>query len=223
MACFEARPEHEARAGVVVVQEAFGVNDHIRDVTGRFARAGYHALAPDLFHREAAEPLAYDDLEEALALVRTLTDDGILADLDAAFAHLHQAGFGFDRIGTVGFCMGGRVTFLAAARRAIGAAVGFYGGGIVTARMPNLPPLVGEAAHLRAPWLGLFGDLDASIPVEDVEALRAALEAAPLPHEVVRYPSAGHGFHCDARASFQPEAAADAWTRTLDWLERHLG
>jgi carboxymethylenebutenolidase len=100
--------------------------------------------------------------------------------------------------------------------------VGFYGGGIVTARFPQFPALVGEATTLQTPWLGLFGDEDESIPVQDVEALRHALIEAPVDQNVVRYAGAGHGFHCDQRPSFDPAAAADGWARTLAWFESHL-
>jgi carboxymethylenebutenolidase len=123
----------------------------------------------------------------------------------------------------VGFCFGGRVAFLAAARRRFGAAVSFYGGGLVTPRFPQFPALVGESVTLPTPWLGLFGDEDGSIPVEDVETLRAALVDAPVPTEIVRYPGAEHGFFCDERPAFNAEASEDAWPRTLDWFERHLG
>ncbi len=125
-------------------------------------------------------------------------------------------------IGLVGFCFGGRVAFLAAARRAFGASVGFYGGGIVTARFPQFPPLVGESPTLQTPWLGLFGDEDGGIPIEDVEALRVALEAAPVPTEIVRYPGAEHGFFCDERPAYNAAASADAWPRTLAWFDEHL-
>ncbi len=111
-----------------------------------------------------------------------------------------------------------------AVRRALGAAVGFYGGGIVTARIGNFQPLVGEAAGLQTPWLGLFGDKDASIPVADVEQLREALDrGTATAHEVVRYAEAEHGFHCDERPSYDGAAAKDGWARTLDWFRRHLG
>jgi carboxymethylenebutenolidase len=118
--------------------------------------------------------------------------------------------------------MGGRISFLVAARRRLGAAVGFYGGGIVTARFPQFPALVEEAPSLQTPWLGLFGDDDESIPVDDVEQLRTALTHAPVATEVVRYPGAGHGFHCDVRPAFDPEAAADGWARTMSWLTSHI-
>jgi len=114
------------------------------------------------------------------------------------------------------------VSFLTAARRALGAAVGFYGGGIVTQRFPQFPSLVDDASTLQTPWLGLFGDRDESIPVEDVEQLREALKSASVPTEIVRYADAGHGFHCDVRDAYNETAAKDAWGRTLDWFDRHL-
>ena len=157
-----------------------------------------------------------------LPLYEGLTDDGILMDLDAAFAYLASLGHDPASVGVVGFCFGGRATFLAAVRRAFGASVGFYGGGIVTARFPQFPSLVEESATLKTPWLGLFGDRDEGIPVEDVEALRAALADAPVPTEIVRYPDAEHGFFCDERPAYNAAASADAWPRTQDWLERHL-
>jgi carboxymethylenebutenolidase len=222
MPIYAARPEGDARGGVVVIQEAFGVNDHIEDVTRRLASAGYHAMAPHLFHRAGGGTAPYGDLSKVMPLFEGLTDDGILADVDATTAALTVHGIAADRTGIVGFCFGGRVTFLVAVRRRMGAAVGFYGGGIVTPRFPQFPALIDEASKLRTPWLGLFGDLDASIPVADVERLRAELDRAPVDHEVVRYPDADHGFHCDVRPSYAPAAAKDAWQRTLDWFDRHL-
>jgi carboxymethylenebutenolidase len=223
MACFEARPSSPADRAVVVVQEAFGVNRYIERVTERFAAAGYDAVAPAFFHRAGGGTASYDDFSKVIPLYEGLTDDGILMDLDASFAHLAALGHDRETVGVVGFCFGGRVTFLAAARRAFGAAVGFYGGGIVTARFPQFPPLVGESATLQTPWLGLFGDDDGSIPVEDVETLRAALVDAPVPTEIVRYPRAEHGFFCDERPAYNAAVSEDAWPRALDWLERHLG
>jgi carboxymethylenebutenolidase len=222
MRCYEAVP-NQASAAVVVVQEAFGVNPHIEDVTRRFGAAGYHAVAPDLFHRAGGGTAEYGDWDAVMKLFGSVTgDDAVLADVDAALAHLRGAGFGDERIGIVGFCFGGRVTFMVSLHRALGAAVGFYGGGIVTARFPQFPPLVEQSASLRTPWLGLFGDEDASIPVEDVEQLRSVVKAAPVETEIVRYAGAKHGFHCDVRADYHPDAAADAWQRTLDWFARHL-
>jgi carboxymethylenebutenolidase len=138
-------------------------------------------------------------------------------------AHLAAAGFEASEIGIVGFCFGGRVSFLVAARRSLGAAVGFYGGGIAAAGGLPFPPLIGESPTLQTPWLGLFGDLDKGISVESVEELRAALGDAPVAADVVRYADADHGFHCDARGSYHAESAADGWRRTLEWFAGHLG
>jgi carboxymethylenebutenolidase len=223
MAVYEARPDGDARGAVIVIQEAFGVNDHIEDVTRRFADAGYHAVAPHLFHRAGGGTAAYGDFAKVIPLYEKLDDDGILMDLDATLEYLHKADWADAQTGIVGFCFGGRVTFLAALRKRLGAAVGFYGGGIVTPRFPQFPALVGETSDLATPWLGLFGEQDDSIPVDDVEQLRKALGAAPVETEIVLYADAGHGFHCDQRDSYHEASARDAWGRTLEWLERHLG
>jgi carboxymethylenebutenolidase len=211
-----------------VIQEAFGVNAHIRDVTTRFAKVGFHAIAPAFFHRAVGGVAGggaiedYTDFSAIFPLFEGLSDDGILMDADAALDHLRVAGFTDAQIGTVGFCFGGRATFLVALRRALGAAVGFYGGGIATKGALPFPALIEEAASLQTPWLGLFGDDDASIPVESVEQLRTAIGAASVPAEVVRYAGAGHGFHCDARADYHADAAGNAWDRTLAWFDAHL-
>ncbi|MGH8985141.1 MAG: dienelactone hydrolase family protein [Acidimicrobiia bacterium] len=224
MACYEARPGRDVSASgaVVVIQEAFGVNDYIEDVTRRFARAGYHAVAPHLFHRAGGGTAPYDDFAKVIPLYEGLTDDGILVDVDTARAHLHGRGWTDLQIAIVGFCFGGRVTFLTAIDRSLGAAVGFYGGGIVSQRFPQFPPLIQRTDDLRTPWLGLFGAQDESIPMADVEELRGALTTAPVATEVVVYSDAGHGFHCDRRDSYHRESADDGWRRTLEWLEAHL-
>ena len=225
MPCFEARPDVDGsatRAGVIVIQEAFGVNDHIEEVARRFAAAGYHALAPHLFHRAGGGTAPYDDFAAVLPLFEGLTDAGILDDVDAARRRFAAVGITDHATGIVGFCFGGRVTFLAAVERELGAAAGFYGGGIVTARFPQFPSLVERVAELRTPWLGLFGDLDESIPAEDVEVLRDALRTADQPTEVVSYADAGHGFFCEQRDAYNEGAARDGWARTLAWFDHHL-
>src|SRR5262245_51013248 len=128
MSVYEAIPDNDAQGAVIVIQEAFGVNDHIEDVTRRFADAGYQAVAPAIFHRAAGGTSTDDDVSKVMPLFEGLTDDGVLVDIDATIDHLHDEGFADTSIGIVGFCFGGRVTFLVAARRAIGAGVGFYGG-----------------------------------------------------------------------------------------------
>ncbi len=223
MEIYEAAPAGEPKGAVIVIQEAFGVNDHIQDVTRRFAAAGYLGVAPALFHRAGGGTASYDDFSKVMPLFEGVSDGGVLADVDATIAHVEAQGLARSRIGIVGFCFGGRVTFLVAARRALGAAVGFYGGGIVSASGLGLPPLIDEAAGLQTPWLGLFGDLDKGIPVEGVEELRGALGDAPVAAEVIRYADAEHGFHCDARDAYHEASATDAWQRTLEWFDTHLG
>jgi carboxymethylenebutenolidase len=226
MLVYEAAPDGEERGAIIVIQEAFGVNAHIQDVTRRVAAEGYYAVAPDLFHRSGpGSVVEYDAFSQVMEFFKDLGgDDAILRDVDATLAHLHGEGFGDpQRIGIVGFCFGGRVSFLVALRRALGAGVGFYGGGIVTARSPQFPALADEVESLQTPWLGLFGDQDPSIPVEDVEQLRKALAGAPVETEVVRYTEAGHGFYNDVRDAHRPDEAADAWSRARAWFAGHLG
>ncbi len=221
MALTVALPVEDTIGGVVVVQEAFGVNPHIEDVAGRFASAGYLAVAPHLFHRTGDPVVGYGEYAQLAPHMQALTERGLLDDVDAALVHLAQAGVTPERTGIVGFCMGGTVTFLTAVRRTLGAAVTFYGGGVGQGRF-GLPPLIELAPGLSTPWLGLYGDKDPSIPVADVEALRAAAARASVPNEVVRYPDAGHGFHCDVRPDYHRASATDAWARALAWFDRHL-
>lgn len=217
---YDAEPDGAALGAVVVLQEAFGVNGHIEDVTRRFAAAGYRAVAPHLFHRTGDPVLDYGNFQNVMPHMQALSEAGLTADLGATFDYLAAAGFELPRVGVVGFCMGGSVAFLAA-HQPIGAAVSFYGGGVVEGRF-GMPSLHDLAPSLRAPWLGLYGDLDQSIPVEHVELLREATAKASVPTEIVRYPDAGHGFHCDARDSYHESSATDAWGRTLEWFGRYL-
>jgi len=146
---------------------------------------------------------------------------GEATDVAATIGYLEGEGFAPGRIGVVGFCMGGSVVVLAAARHALGGAATFYGGGIAAGRF-GVPPLVELAPQLQTPWIGFFGDQDQSIPSDQVEALRDAAKNAPVDTDIVRYADAEHGFHCDARASYHAASATDAWQRTLDWCDAHL-
>jgi carboxymethylenebutenolidase len=223
MRTYEAQPDGDANTAVIVIPEAFGLNGHIEEVTERIAAAGHRSIGLDIFHRSGGGTAPYDDFEKVLPLFEGLTDEGLLDDIEAARSHLHEAGFGDKAIGIVGFCFGGRTTFLAAVRRPLGAAVGFYGGGIVTGRFPQFPPLIEESASLQTPWLGLFGDADQGIPVDDVERLRATLdERTTVDHDIMRFAGADHGFNCDQRPAYHPEAAAAAWQRMLAWFGDHL-
>lgn len=217
----EARPDGPERGAVVVIQEAFGITDHIQDVCRRFAAEGYAAVAPHLFHRSGDPVIGYDEAANTVPHLKQLSARGIEADLEATVGHLAREGFTSTRTAVVGFCMGGSVALLAAARHRLGAAVTFYGGGIAEGRF-GIPALVELAADLKTPWLGLYGDGDQSIPVDQVESLRKALETTALDHRIERYPQAGHGFHCDARSSYHETSARQAWQETLKWLATHL-
>jgi carboxymethylenebutenolidase len=227
MTAYDASPSNPlgaaARGGVVVIQEAFGVNSHIEDVTRRLAAAGYRAVAPHVFHRTGDPQLSYDDLTALGPHMQALSMEGLLEDVDATLDYLRDtAELPPNRVGIVGFCMGGSVTALAAARRRLGAAVSFYGGGVAEGRF-GMPPLAELAPEFVTPWLGLYGEQDRGIPVEQAEALRQAAALASVPTDLVIYPGADHGFHCDARPQvYHPEAAKDAWARTLDWFDEHL-
>jgi carboxymethylenebutenolidase len=217
-----AEPAGEPRGGVVVIQEAFGLTAHIVEVAERLAAEGWLAVAPALFHRQGSPVFAYDDYESLFEVIKEITGEGITTDVDASFDHLAERGVEAARSGIVGFCMGGSIALATAARRPLGAAVTFYGGGVAEGRF-GIPALVEVAPRLQTPWLGLYGDLDKGIPVEQVERLRKAAAGSPVETEVVRYAEADHGFNCDHRASHHPASAADAWARTLAWFDRHLG
>jgi carboxymethylenebutenolidase len=222
MPAAESTPGTPARGAVVVFQEGFGLNSHIREITRRLADAGWRAVAPALFHRQGSPVLAYDDLTSVGPVMQELTAGGITTDVVSTLDYLDTAGFPPARTGVVGFCMGGSVSFYAGTLRPLGAAVTFYGGGVSEGRF-GLPSLIELAPSLATPWLGLYGDRDAGIPVESVENLRLAAARAPVPTELVRYAEADHGFNCDERSSYAPDAAADAWRRTLAFFDQHLG
>mgnify|MGYP006295539201 FL=1 len=214
------KPQGAPKGGIIVVQEAFGVNSHIEDLCDRIAAAGFVAVAPHLFHRTGDPVFAYDQFPEIIKHIEAMTMDGVYEDVDASIAALNAAGIKNTSIGIVGFCMGGTVTLHVCATREIGAGVGFYGGGIRGRWF--FPSQLEAAPHLKAPWLGLYGDHDASIPVDDVEELRVALRSASVPTEIVRYADADHGFNCEERASYHAESAKDAWSRMHEWIADHL-
>jgi len=225
MRAFQVVPEGaDETPALVIAQEAFGVNAHIRDVCRRFAREGYVTLAPDLYHR-SGDMLTYAyDAPRRREPLSALTTEGITADVECALAHLKslpEADAG--RIGIVGFCVGGFVAFLAACRTEVATAVCFYGGGIVNRREGlKLEPVLGEADAIKAPVLCLYGENDKSIPPAEVDAVRSRLARQPREHQVVVYPGAGHGFFCDQRDAYSRDAAEDAWRRTRAWLELRL-
>jgi carboxymethylenebutenolidase len=211
-----------APRALIVIQEAFGVNDHIRSVADRFADQGYLVVAPELYHRTRSPQVAYDDFPTAREHMEALNKADIETDLRAAASYLNNQGYPTSSIGIVGYCMGGTVTFFAATLGIVGAAAAYYGSGLRAGRF-GFDGQIAMAPHITAPVIGFYGDLDASIPVEEVEELRAALAETSQATEVVRYADAHHGFHCDGRpAVYGADAAADAYERTLAFFATHL-
>ena len=211
LAAYRADPAGAARAGVVVIQEIFGVNAHIREVADDYAAQGYLAIAPALFDR--ARPgveLGYDEsaIAEGRDLAFAMDPDLPVRDVAAAVEAAASAG----KVGAVGYCWGGSLTFLAACKLDVAAASSYYGGQIVAAleREPGLVP--------AAPLIMHFGEHDAGIPLDDVDRIRKTFPDAPI----YMY-DAGHGFNCDHRGSYDESSRRTARQRTLDFFAEHLG
>jgi carboxymethylenebutenolidase len=215
MDAYHAKPQGGGRRpGLLVLQEAFGVNAHIRDVADRFAREGFVALAPELFHRTAPGfDGRYDDFASVMPHYQAMTTEGLSADLSASHAWLSErGGVAPGDVAAIGFCLGGRAAFLADAILPMKAAVSFYGGGIA-------PALLDRAASLSAPILLVWGGRDKHIPPEQIAAVTGALRTAGKPFVNAEFSEADHGFFNDARTSFHPASAAQAWALALQFLK----
>jgi carboxymethylenebutenolidase len=221
MDVFLSTPSATPRGGVVVVQEAFGLTGHIQRVCEALADAGYLAISPALFHRCDDQLFGYNDYDKLGPVIMTLTRESIQIDVDASFAELQRLGIAENKLAIMGFCLGGTITLDTAARLELAAAVTFYGGGLAQGRF-GLSPGIESAAQLRTPWLGLYGDLDEHIPIDEVEQARVAAASSPVDTEVIRFADADHGFHCDERPSFHAETSTVAWARTLEFLDEQL-
>jgi len=219
MGGYLTRPEGtDALPAVIVYMEIFGVNGHIRDVTERVAGEGYVALAPDYFHRTGPGiELAYDDagMAEGMTHLGQLDADQMISDANDTLAFLRaRSDVHGDRIGAMGFCIGGHMTYLTACETNVAAAVSFYGGGIAGPQGPGGgASTVTRTAGIGGRVLCLFGAEDSMIPQDQVAGIKDALAAQGGPHEVVVYPGADHGFFCDQRATYHEGAAQDAWGR----------
>jgi carboxymethylenebutenolidase len=218
---YVAHPQGQARAGLLVFQEAFGVNAHIRDVTERFAREGYLAISPELFHRTAPGLEAgYNNFPEVMPHLQALTDAGLANDVQAAYQWLKSGEAKDLPVGATGYCMGGRTSILAALTVPLQCAISYYGGGIAPGGM--FPSLAGRLNDLKPPTLFFWGGLDAHIGADAVQAVTDTLSAAKKDYVNVVFSTADHGFFCDARASYNPVAAKQAWSLTLEFLTLHL-
>jgi carboxymethylenebutenolidase len=215
MAAYVARPKDSGpHPGLLVFQEAFGVNHHIRDVTERFAARGYVAIAPELFHRTAPPGFeaSYTDFPAVVPHMQAVTTETAEADIRSAYEWLRSnPATKADEISCVGFCMGGRISFIANSAVRLRAAVSFYGGGIA-------PGLLDRAAKLQAPSLFLWGGLDKHITPEHRRAVTDALSAEKKIYVNAEFSRADHGFFCDERAAYEPHSARQAWALTLEFL-----
>ena len=205
LAAYLAEPKAAPRGGIVVIQEIFGVTRHIRAVADQYAAAGFLAVAPALFDRvERNVDVPYTDMAKGFGYMQALNNDQVMLDVQAGIARVRAAG----KVGVVGYCWGGTVAYLAAARLNIDAAVAYYGGGInrYTAEKPRVPVMF----H--------FGEKDTHIPQSAVGEIKAA-----YPQGIYHLYPADHGFNCTDRASFEPASAKLALERSLEFLHRYIG
>jgi carboxymethylenebutenolidase len=207
---------------VLVVQEIFGVHEHIKDICRRFAKLGYLAIAPELYARQG-DVSKLTDFQEIFKIVSKVPDAQVLADLDATVAFAKATGKADTaRLGVTGFCWGGRIVWLYSAHNPnLKAGVAWYGRlvGDKTELQPKYP--IDLVADLKAPVLGLYGEADQGIPVASVEKMRGALKEASKPSEIVLYPSTPHAFYADYRQSYRKEQADDGWKRCLEWFKKN--
>ena len=207
---------------ILVVQEVFGVHEHIKDICRRFAKAGYFAVAPALYAREG-DVVGMSDTKQIMQVVAKVPEPQVASDLDATAAWAKSTGKAdTSKLGITGFCWGGRQVWLYAAHNPdVKAGVSWYG--VLqrpkTAMTPDNP--IDLVNRINAPVLGLYGGADPGIPIAQIDALRAALKAAGKPSEIIVYPDTPHGFNADYRPSYRPQQAKDGWKRMLAWFKQH--
>jgi len=216
MAAYTARPDEPGpHPGLLLFQEAFGVNHHIRSVCDRFAAEGYVVIAPEMFHRTAPPGFegSYADFPAMMPHIQAMTTEAAEMDIKAAHDWLRShAKVRANQISSVGFCLGGRLSFLAnSVVPLLRSAVSFYGGRIA-------PDLLDRASRQQGPLLFLWGGLDKHIPPEQRKAVTDALSSAQKNYVNVEFSAANHGFFCDERASYEPRSAREAWALTLEFL-----
>ena len=208
---------------VLVVQEIFGVHEHIKDVCRRFAKLGYLAVAPELYARQGDVSQIADVNEIMSKVVAKVPDAQVMADLDATVAWAEKSSKGnAAKLGITGFCWGGRIVWLYAAHSPqLKAGVAWYGR--LVGQPSDLTPKnpIDLVASLKAPVLGLYGGADPGIPIETVEQMRKALQDAGNPSQIVLYPDTPHGFHADYRPSYRQEQAQDGWKRLQEWFKKY--
>ncbi|MGL5805358.1 MAG: dienelactone hydrolase family protein [Xenococcaceae cyanobacterium] len=222
-----AQPQQQGSfPGVVVIQEIFGVNEHIRDVTERFAKAGYVAIAPAIYQRIAPgfeTGYTAEDVKVGKEYKEKTKADELLSDVRAAIDYLYQLPqVKKTGVGCIGFCFGGHVAYLVATLDAIKATASFYGAGIANSTPGGGEPTITKTKNIKGTMYAFFGMEDDSIPAEQVDSIEAELEKDRIPHQIFRYRGADHGFFCDRRASYNQNAAEDAWGHVLELFSQQL-
>lgn len=222
MPVYFARPENVQNPPVVLVaMEIFGLHEYIRDVTRRLAKAGAFAIAPDYYFRKG-DLTKITDMAQLRPAVNSKPDAELISDLDATVEWAKTQGGDAGRLGILGFCRGGRTVWVYSATNPnVKAGVSFYGSVVDPAALKSIWPKSSTelAPEMKAPVLGLYGEADQGIPVAQVEAMKAALQAAGKKAEFKIYPGASHAFHADYRSSYRKEAAEDAWVQAIAWLK----
>lgn len=217
---FLAKPETtEETPAIIVIQEIFGVNEHIQDVTCRIAREGYTAIAPAIYQRQAPNfSVGYtpEDIEIGKVYKNQTKAEELLRDIQATIEYLYtlpkvkKTG-----VGSIGFCFGGHVAYLTATLADIKATASFYGAGITDYCPNEKNATITRTKDIKGKLYGFFGEKDASIPLEQVDRIENELQKYNIDHRIFRYPNADHGFFCDRRASYHQESAKDAWQKVL--------
>jgi carboxymethylenebutenolidase len=208
---------------VLVVQEIFGVHEHIKDVCRRFAKLGYFAIAPELFARQGDVSKMTEIPKIVSEVVSKVPDAQVMSDLDACVAYAKASGkANVDKLAVTGFCWGGRITWLYAAHNQNVKAGGAWYGRLVGQPSPNNPKHpIDVVPQINAPILGLYGDADQGIPNDTVKKMEEALKAAGKKSEIILYPDAPHAFHADYRPSYRKATADDAWKKLTEWFKKH--
>ena len=222
MRMYMARPQGgTAGPGVLIVQDVFGLTEHVQEVSRRFAEEGFVALVPELYHRFATRKVSYEDVSAARSLRQQLTDDQVMDDLSIALRFLGARGeVRSGLVGAVGYGAGGRDAFMLATRNPDVLALVCYYGSIAP---DNESALIHASANLQAPALFFYGETDSIIPAAEVDRVEDMLTGLGKDHEIVTYPDVGHGFACEARPEgYDPDAAADSWSRAVDFLYERL-
>jgi carboxymethylenebutenolidase len=216
---------NETYPAIIVYQEIFGVNAHIRDITERIARQGYITIAPALYQRLAPQfetGYTAEDIQMGRDYKAQTKASELLSDTAATIAYLKTLPAFGKAIGTIGFCFGGHVAYLTATLPDIEAAASFYGAGIVTLCPGETQPTITRTPEIKGTLYAFFGMEDASIPTTEVDHIEAELTKHRIPHQIFRYAGADHGFFCNERRSFNSEAAADAWQQAMQLFETTL-